>query len=358
MSSVEFDVAQFGGLTLKPKSTSRNFPLLVEGYDLSGPVAFVYGTDLFAGNGSDRIRVFLRDMVDRSSSTIRIGIDAYGTDPTTCDPNSPLYNQASRCYTPPGGVLMIQASFPDLVTGGISAYWINRLSTDNTDGKINVLPSVIARLSRPKIRQVNDAGKPLCMCDLIHTHKAKSAESVQKLDQVLLEVLSTSQTPYPGKNVAVIRLVATASGKHSTLTLDRLSKRIHEGVYEPEQPISAIDRLWSSMDASYKAGLQNALNTGSVHAIVIPGTRYRLVGKSLDLISLNENQRPGLPWERFLLHDQSNDSGFLYATVILQRHKQTDEKISTGDDYFVTGAWPEQLSDVAMDLRTMVFEAL
>lgn len=106
----------FAAANFRPTGGTRNFALKIEGFDLSGRTHFVVGTDL-SDPDQPRVKVFLRDLGDDKTRN-RPSIWHYATNPyaslTEADHRNPTKMQAisnsleAKCYTAPGGVLMIQ----------------------------------------------------------------------------------------------------------------------------------------------------------------------------------------------------------------------------------------------------------
>lgn len=350
MSTTEaFDLSGFAGLSLVPRGFSRNFALQVESYDLTGETHFVVGTDLSSGTENRRVRVFLRELRDGAAGANRPPIHCYaGSD----DPRS------ERCLTPPGAVIMVQGAFDDAEVGAVSPYWLNRIVNDGqdlADRYTAVLPLAHARLSRPIFKGKGPSSKTFCVCDILHPGKITHAAQVGELDDQLFECLATAATDLPGKNVAVIRLISAYNGQSSTQALDRRSIASGDGNYVLEHPSDAISRLWGAMAPDYAASLKAAINNGQVGAHVMPATRYRLVGKSLELLANDQNRRPHLAYERFALAANLNESGFLSATVALQRQRPSVQQPAGGDDFYVTGIWPEFSDSLPQSLQQFPF---
>lgn len=346
-----FSISDFGAISLSPRSVTRNFPLQVEGYDITGAVHFVHGIDLSSGVEKRRVRVFLRDIRSEGGG-VRPGVRHYATNPYAGLEDADFHDRRkmdvigqsleARCFTAPGGVLMVQSAFDDSSAGAVSAYWINRVVSDGVDLKQNcaaVLSPVLARLSRPVFPRGNESGKTYCACDILHTEKTMCARSSAEFDNSLFSVLSMSATAIAGMALVVIRLVQTETGEIRTQLLERRVERMN-GAYVAEAPATTIDRFWASMTPAFASGLRDALDAGSVEVVIVPGTRYRLVGRTLELLAQPAPKRIHLPWERFALPNGGRESGFMRATVSLLRHKGNGDQPAGDDDFFVTGVWP------------------
>lgn len=365
LATKSFSLSGFAALSLSPRSVTRNFPLLVEGYDVTGPVQYVQGVDLSTGAEKRRVRVFLRDIRLEGGGGVRPAIRHYATDPyltvTDADFNDRRKMEyirlslEARCFTAPGGVLMVQSAFDDAATGAISAYWVNRIvgGDDLVDKRAAVVSPVLARMSRPVFPRGSESGKTYCACDILHPEKILFARSMSEFDNYLFNVLSVSPTTVPGKSLAVIRLVDATTGEVSTQLLERRAEKVGNGLYVAESPVATVARLWSSMSSAFAAGLRGAIEAGVVEAVIVPGTRYRLIGRTLELLESPANKRIHLPWERFGLSNGGRENGFLRATVALLRHKGNAGQPVGDEDFFITGVWP-----VINDATPVVLQSL
>lgn len=364
--AITFDVAAFGQLSFFSKSALRNFPLLVEGYDLTGDTHFVYGMDMSSGH--KRVRVFLRALREQGvepGKLRRAEVLHYATDPFVGLSEAELNNEKlmadvgnsleARCFTAPGGVLMVQLAFDDPAIGAVSAYRINRLAAVDSlnSGASLVLSPVLARLSRPQFPRDGER-KAFCVCDVLHPDKVETASSVKVFSNGLFSALSLAANCVPGKPFVVIRLLDVETGEFSTQILDRRSERTAVG-YVAETPDAAIERMWTSMPSGYADGLKVSLDEGSVKAFLMPGVRYRVVGKALESMGKPMKSRSSMQWERFALGEESAESGFLMASVSFQQHKFNASAPIADDDFFITGVWPLNSEDIPIGIRTLRF---
>jgi hypothetical protein len=360
-----FNLDGFSALSFSPRSVTRNFPLQVEGYDLSGPIHYVHGVDLSSGTENRRVRVFLRDMTPAGLGGARVALRDYATDPYLNLSDADLRDRKkmeeisqsleAKCFTPASGVLMVQSAFDDPAIGAVSAYWVNRVIADGADLAANfaaIVSPALARICRPVFPRSADAGKTYCACDVLHPEKGLHARSKREFEDHLFNVLSTSPTNVPGKALAVIRLIQTSTGQFNTQLLERRAEKVAPGRYKSESPVATIERLWSSMSPAFASGLRAALESGAVEAMIVPGTRYRLVGKALEALERPANKRPSLPWERFSLPENGRESGYMNATVALLRHRG---KVDQGDeDFFTVGVWPMTNEEAPVSLQSLV----
>lgn len=348
----EFDKVRVAG------NGSRNFPLKVESYDLTGKVHFVCGVDLSCPHEEKRVRVFLRDMKsDSAGAKNRPSIANYATNPyeglTEADLKNPAKMQKindsieAKCFTQPGGILMVQSAWDDKATGAISANWLNRVvnsQADLADGSAALFSPAIACLSTPIFPKEGDTGSTYCYCDVLFPEHAAAAESPEALDEALFNALSTSPSSATGKFIAAIRLVDTATGKVSARMVERRAVKENEvqgSNYVNESPANTISRFWEGLPPDFAAGLKEALTNKVVAAVVVPGTRYRLVGKTLEAVETKEaTKRAHLPYERFVLADNPAASGFMLATVVLGRFKAEHGQPDGEEDYYVKSVYP------------------
>lgn len=369
---MDFNLDEFDKVSFTAKQPTRNFPLKIENFDTSGKVHYVCGIDLSSGNAKKRVRVFLRDMKsDKPGAKSRPGIIHYATNPyaglSEADFRNPGKMQQinetleAKCYTEPGGVLMVQSAFDDQGTGAVSANWLNRISSDGdlTDGSSIIISPAIARLSKPWVPKDDDAGSTYCYVEVLHPEKATVAQSTEEVDEQLFNALSISPSPATGKYVVAVRVVVKESGKHSTQLLERKAEKGQAG-YENESPATTVNRFWETLSPNFASKLKAGLQAGAIDILVIPGTRYRLVGKSLEAVAKDANKRLGLPYERFMLSDEEREatgdvSGFMQATVVLGRFKGDTENPVVGDeDYFVKSVYPLTSAGGAVSLKALV----
>lgn len=362
MGTREFDLSAFESMTLTPRTASRNIPLQVESYDTSGKVHFALGVDMSSGK---RIRVFLRDMKkDAPGSKSRPGIIHYATDPFDGLTQADYKDRAkmerinasleAKCYTAPGGVLMVQGAYDDSTVGAVSANWFNRVvasTEDMNDGTAVLLSPAVARLSTPVFPREGDTGTTYCFCDVLHTSVATVARSPSDMDEQLFKALSVSPSAATGKFLVAIRVVVKASGHHSTKLLERRAERTENGTYVNESPASAIARFWAALTDECAAGMKESLTEGNIEIIVIPATRYRLVGKTLEAVEKESTKRMHLPYERFQLEDEAN--GFMEATVVLRRFKGENGQAEGDEDYFITSVYPTTTGNKPVSLKVL-----
>ena len=359
----EFDLSVFEAVSLTPRTASRNIPVQVEGYDLSGMVHFVLGIDMTTGQ---RVRVFLRDMrKDAPGSKSRPGVIHYATDPfdglTESDYRDRVKMERinasleAKCYTAPGGVLMVQGAYDDSTVGALSANWINRVianADDINNGTAVLLSPSIARLSTPVFPREGDTGTIYCYCDVLHTAAAMITRSPAQMDEQLFKALSVSPSAATGKFLAAIRVVEKTSGHHSTKLLERRAERVENGTYTNESPASAIERFRAALTEECAIGMKEALTAGKIEVIVIPVTRYRLVGKSLEAVEKESTKRMHLPFERFQIEGETN--GFMEATVVLRRFASENGHPEGDEDYFVTSVYPTTTGNKPVSLKALV----
>lgn len=356
MAGFNFD--DFDEVRVGSGSGSRNFPLKVESYDLTGKTPFVSGIDLSCRQDQKRVRVFLRDMKAGSpGAKNRPSIANYATNPYDGLTEEDRKNQArmkeiresveAKCFTPPGGVLMIQSAWDDKSTGAVSANWLNRVVSSEADmesGATTLFSPAIARLSTPIFPKDGDTGATYCYCDVLFPEHAVSAKTSDELNDALFNALSTSPSSATGKFIAVIRIVETDTGKVSARLVERRAKKENEAPgakYVNEAPANTVDRFWAGLPEDFAAGFKEALTNNEVTAVVVPGTRYRLVSMALEAVETKEaTKRPHLPYERFALKDKPGSSGFMLATVVLGRFKAEHGQPDGEEDYYVKSVYP------------------
>lgn len=345
-----FNISEFKSVSFTPHSGSRSFPLLVESYDVSGPIHFVSGKDLSSPNG-ERMRVFLRDLRNSTGAKNRPGIIHYATDPYLGLSESDLRDRRrmdaiaasleAKCFTEPGGVLMVQGAFEDTKTGAMSASWLNRIANapDLKDQSTVVISPALARLSTPVFPKQGDTGTAYCSCEVLHPEKATIARSLPEFDDQLFTALSVSASRANGKFAAVIRIVDLETGCSATQIIERIVEKSGEQ-YANESPASTIERFWQALPSNFCAGFKSALESKRVEVVIFPATKYRVVGDSLKALEKEATKRMHLPYERFALADGSGN-GFMSATVTLKRHKPAANQAPSGDeDFFLASVHP------------------
>lgn len=360
-----FNLSEFSSVSFVPHSAMRNFPLRVESYDLSGPLHFVAGVDLSSPD-LNRVRVFLRDLKSASSTKNRPGVLHYATDPYAGLSEDDLRDRRrmdaiaatleARCFTEPGGVLMVQGAFDDAKAGAVSASWLNRIANgpDISDQSTVLISPAFARLSTPVFPKQGDTGTTYCSCEVLHPENATIARSLSDLDEQMFAALSASASAANGKFMAVIRIVDKTTGSSATQIIERLvEKRVPEQ-YVNESPASTIARFWKSLPAAFAAGFKSALENKHVEVIIFPATKYRIVGDSLKALEKDATKRMHLPYERFVVAN-SQESGFMPSTVALKRHKATESQPLSGeDDYFLTAVYPLSNEETPSNLTDLV----
>lgn len=359
-----FSVDGFDAVSLSPRNSARNFPLQVESYDTTGEVHYVLGVDLSSGAEQRRVRVFLREMRKEGATKNRPGIIHYATDPFAGLSDADLRDRKkmeqinasleAKCFTAPGGVLMVQSAFDDKASGAVSASWLNRVTNadDLHDGSAVLIAPAVARLSTPYFPREGETGTTYCYCDVLHPEKATVARTPKEMDEQLFNALSVSPSDAGGKFLAVIRLVDTSTGKTSAKLLERRAEKDDNNQYVNETPATSISRFWSALPASFAEGLKEAITDKQVEVVIIPGTRYRLVGKTLEAVEKESGKRMHLPYERFALGD-ARDSGFMESTVVLKRFRADDNHPAGDEDYFLTAIYPATTGDKAASLSTL-----
>lgn len=343
-----FDIGQFESFSGHSNAPLRNFPLQIEAYDLTGSTHFVVGTDLSSGR---RVRVFLRPQKSDKAKA-RAEIWHYATDPYRDFTDADFRNKArmmavaetleAKCFTEPGGVLMVQAAYDDPATGAVSANWINRIVStreDLSDGSTMVFSPIMARLSTPIPPKEGTTGTAYCYCDLLFPDKTSVAKTDKELDEVLFQALSITASA-TGKYLAVIRLVNVQDGRSSSMLIERRSEKHGDNTYSSESPNTTISRFWQSLPPDFASGMKQALADRRIEALVIPGSRFRLVGETLKALDKEPNYRVHLPYERFALSEPAGESGFMPATVVLGRFKAAEGAPAGDEDYFVKSVYP------------------
>lgn len=346
-----FNLFEFNSVSFVPHSASRSFPLRVESYDVVGPIHFVSGVDL-SSTDHKRVRVFLRELKNSASAKNRPGVIHYATDPYVGLSEADLRDRRkmdaiagsleAKCFTEPGGVLMVQGAFEDAKAGAISASWLNRIANgpDLADRSTVLISPALARLSTPVFPKHGDTGTTYCSCEVLHPEKATIARSLSELDEQLFAALSVSASSANGKFMAVIRIVEPATGSSATQIIERLADKVDGPNYANESPASTIARFWKALPDDFSSGFKNALENQRVEVIVFPATKYRVIGDSLKALENAPTKRLHLPHERFVLAD-GNESGFMSATVTMKRHKPSDSQpVSGEEDYFLTAIYP------------------
>lgn len=359
-------IAGFDALSTGPRTPARNFPLQVEGYDVSGATHFVCGVDLSSPE-KRRVRVFLRDAKEASKTANRATVMHYATDPFKGWTETDYRDRAklekanqsleAKCFTAPGGVLMVQSAFDDSATGAVSAYWLNRIVANGSDvaeGKATVFSPALVSLSRPFVPKENEGGSTYCYCDMLHPEQAKVAKTEAQLNDYVFQALSVAPSAAGGKFLALLRLVEVATGETSSKLLERMAVKGDGGNYANEQPDATIERFWKSMPADFAAGVKAALNDGRIELIVVPGTRYRLVGKTLESLDKPKEKRPGVPWERFIVGD-TDRNGFMLATLAVRRFQDDAGQASADEDCFVTSVYPMTSAAEAASLKRVTW---
>lgn len=360
-----FNLSEFNSVSFVPHAGSRSFPLRVESYDVSGPIHFVSGVDLSSADDK-RVRVFLREMKNASGAKNRPGVIHYATDPYVGLSEADLRDRRrmdaiaasmeAKCFTEPGGVLMVQGAFEDAKTGAMSASWLNRIANgpDLADRSTVLISPALARLSTPKFPKEGDTGTTYCSCEVLHPEKATTARSLSEFDEQLFTALSVSASCANGKFMAVIRMVEPGTGASATQIIERLVEKVSDQNYVNESPASTIARFWKALPDDFSAGFKTALDGKRVEVIIFPATKYRVVGDSLKALEKEASKRQHLPHERFVIAN-STESGFMSTTVALKRHKPSDNQPLSGDeDFFITSIYPLSNAESPNSLNDLV----
>lgn len=361
-----FNLSEFNSVSFVPHAASRSFPLRVESYDVSGPIHFVSGVDLSSTDGK-RVRVFLRDLKNSAGAKNRPGVIHYATDAYLGLSEADLRDRRkmdmvaasteAKCFTEPGGVLMVQGAYEDAKVGAMSASWLNRIAngSDLADRSTVLITPALARLSTPVFPKHGDTGTTYCCCEVLHPEKATTARSLSEFDDQLFAALSVSASPANGKFMAVIRIVEPATGASATQIIERLAEKVDDHSYANEAPASTIERFWKSLPDEFAAGFKASVESKSVEVVIFPATKYRVVGDSLKALEKEATKRMQLPHERFVL-TSGDESGFMPTTVALKRHKPSDGQHASGEeDFFLTAVYPLSNGDSPSSLNALVF---
>lgn len=342
----------FAATNFRRTGTTRHFALKVEGFDLSGPIHYVMGVDLSAPE-QPRVRVFLRDLEPEKMKR-RPSIWHYATNPFANLSQEDLRNTAkmqaagesmeAKCFTAPGGVLMIQGAYLDDKSGAYSASWINRLATAErlADGETVVLPNVMASMSMP-IAARTEGKPPYCAVSVVHPEKGVLCKSLSVFNQALFDVLSTAPTAANGKLAAVLKMVNTADGRFAVKMFERQANKVEGSEhFEPEAPVASVERFWSLLGEEKAKSLREHLEGGKIEIMVTPATTWRVVGRNAESLTKPANKRLDLPHEAFVVGAMSDspEAGFLPCAVSLFRHKPEDGAPASGDeDYSIAGVY-------------------
>lgn len=360
-----FNLSEFSSVSFAPHSAMRNFPLRVESYDLSGPLHFVSGVDLSSPD-RNRVRVFLRELKSATSAKNRPGVINYATDPYAGLSEADLRDRRkmdavaatleARCFTEPGGVLMVQSAFDDAKAGAVSASWLNRIANgpDLADQSTVLITPAFARLSTPVFPKEGDTGTAYCSCEVLHPENATIARSLSEFDEQMFTALSASASSANGKFMAVIRIIDKATGSSATQIIERLVEKRAPEQYANEAPASTIARFWKALPDNFAAGFKSALENKHVEVIIFPATKYRVIGDSLKVLEKEATKRMHLPYERFVLAT-GIDNGFMPSTVALKRHKPAENQSLSGEeDFFLTAVYPLSSEETPHTLADLV----
>lgn len=336
----QFDVGAFSAV---PKRTgdSCSFPLRVEGYDLTGKLPMVMGVDMASG---ERVKVFLRDSKNARRSEVR----HFATNPYANLSEGDFRNPSkmaeisdtreAKCFTPVGGILMVQGAFDDTAQGAVSASWINRVSTGDAKHGI-VLPAVWARLNKPYSK---DASKrPWFAVDTLHVDKQVGVETLADLERALFDALAMSATEASAQHLAAV-VVRRADGKFGVQMVPRRFEKVEgSDQYVAEAPAQSIARFWAGMPPAVAEGFRQGLESGELEVLVVPGTTYRFVSQSLDALEKPAASRLDTHWERFQLsEDVGSGAGWILSAVTLRPHRGTGDTPAGDEDWYPTGVFP------------------
>lgn len=351
---------QFSGARIGATGDLRDFPLQVSGYDLNSDPAVIIGRDLSSENNPE-VRVWLREMRQGSqpqdSNQTRPEVFDFGNDPyaklTDDQRNNNAHIQAikvtnnGKCYTKPGGILLVQGAYKDK-DGLISANWINKVAGDADEvreGRTVVLAPILARMTIPVSNNRHH------FAEVLYPEQKVVVTSQLEFDSQLMNLLASNANGAPSTPIVAINLVDRETGEYAANMTER--RKVRQGttantVWVDENPQVSLKRFWDSFAPEVQTNIRGAFDRGELFAYLIPGVRYRFIGRSLEALAKEVNRRPGQRWETFLLGDNSN-TGWMQCSVILRRH--SNSAAGADEEYFPTGVWPVSANEKSQSLE-------
>lgn len=323
-----FDLKDFAAPPTTTRKPLRTFPLQLKSFDLTKDPHTMTGLDLSEPN-SLPITVYLRPRRDVKEGSNRPEIlnfvlDAVKIAETTGNQEQVDMAKAdplSKLFTDPGGVILVEGSYLDEVTGHLSASWL-RLLQRRSD-VATIYKKIWARVNKPYHR--DNGARFTASIDIIHPEQRVQANDIKDLHTFIMDIVGRTSG---GETFAVIKL------KSSTAAHDPIVRVVHaERKPDPygegfvwDTPEAVVERFWASFDAKWMEGLNEAILTGSVVAEVYAGARFYFVKEGLEQISKRGEDH----YSKFVLKNY-DDHGFLRCTVSLRNHANSEsEKFPTG----------------------------
>lgn len=323
-----FELKDFAAAPSTPRKPQRTFPLQLKNFDLSKDPHTMTGLDISEPN-SPPITVYLRPRRDVKGSNARPEISNFVLDAVKIAEASENQEQIdmakadplSKLFTDPGGVILVEGSYLDEVTGHLSASWLRLLQRKSDVATI--YKKIWARVNKPYHRE--NGGKLTASIDIVHPEQRVQANDLKELHTFIMDIVGRSSG---GETFVVIKLKSSTEAHAPIVRVvhaERKADPYGEG-YVWDTPEAVVERFWASFDAKWMDGLNEAILTGSVIAEVYAGARFYFVKEGLEQTAKRGEDH----YSKFVLKDQ-DEHGFLKCTVVLRNHSNTEtEKFPTG----------------------------